>query len=340
MLNDTHPDDARSSDSPMDDVAELVGTAGLRLDAFLAQRLPDLSRAQCQRLIRAQRVQVNGRIATKPSLLLQGGEKVTVRLPSPSPPLLTPEAIPIAVLYEDDDLLVVSKPRGMVVHPGAGVQTGTLVHALLALGVPLSDIAGADRRGIVHRLDKGTSGVMVVAKTNFAHLHLAHQFACHVVDKRYLAVVVGTPTFEHQIIAAPLQRHPNDPERFTVARRGDARSADAVTEVWVRERYDKFALLEVRPITGRTHQIRVHLQHAGLPIVGDATYGGRAKALQIARDDKREDWVQAIQNLNGFALHAWRIGFTHPRTGERVTVTADVPDDMMCLLTRLRQRVP
>jgi 23S rRNA pseudouridine1911/1915/1917 synthase len=225
----------------------------------------------------------------------------------------------------------------MVVHPGAGVKSGTLVHALLALGIPLSDIAGPQRRGLVHRLDKGTSGAMVIAKTNFAHLRLAQQFAEHQVDKRYLALVVGVPDFEHRIVAASLMRHPDDPERFTVATRPSPHAVDAVTEFWVRQRFDGFALLEVRPITGRTHQIRVHLQHLGLPVVGDETYNGRAKALRVARNQKRFDLADRIAQLNGFALHAWRLAFDHPRTKERLQVEAPVPEDMATLLALLSE---
>ncbi len=307
----------------------------MRLDAFLAHHLPDLSRSRCQHLIRCGAVQVNGVAVTKPSFLLQGDEQVTVRLPEPEPTDLQPEPIPLPILYEDDDLLVVNKPRGMVVHPGAGVKRGTLVHALLALGIPLSDIAGTQRRGLVHRLDKGTSGAMVIAKTNFAHLQLARQFAEHQVDKRYLALVVGVPDFEHRIVAAPLMRHPDDPERFTVATRPSPHAVDAVTEIWVRQRLGDFALLEVRPITGRTHQIRVHLQHLGLPVVGDETYNGRAKALRVARNLKRFDLADRIAQLNGFALHAWRLAFNHPRTNEPLQVEAPIPEDMATLLSLL-----
>lgn len=312
--------------------------AGWRLDAFLAKQFPDLSRARCQQLIREGRIQVGGITIVKPSFTLQGGEQIGIALPEPKSSTLQPEAIPVPVLYEDDDLLVVNKPRGMVVHPGAGVRSGTLVNALLAMNIPLSDIAGQERRGIVHRLDKGTSGAMVIAKTNFAHLKLAKQFAEHAVDKRYLAIVVGEPDFEHRTIAAPLTRHPNDPERFTVAipsslvLRPSSRAVEAVTEIWVRERFEGFALLEVKPITGRTHQVRVHLQHLGLPVAGDETYNGRIKALRVAREGKQMDLVTHLKNLQGQALHAWRIAFTHPRKYERISVEAPLPDDMIAIL--------
>ncbi len=312
--------------------------SGTRLDSFLVKRFPDLSRSKCQQMVREGLVRVNGAVVTKPGFTLHGGERVDVQIPEPEPAHLQPEHIPITVLYEDDDLLIVDKPRGTVVHPGAGVKSGTLVNALLAMGIPLSDIAGPERLGIVHRLDKGTSGVMVVAKTNFAHLHLARQFAEHKIDKRYLAIVVGEPNFEHKIVAAPLMKHPEDPEKFTIAAGRNLRSSqavDAVTEVWVRERFKGFALLEVKPITGRTHQIRVHLQHLGLPVVGDETYNGRAKAIKVARELKRDDLLQAIQSINGQALHSWRLTILHPRTEKPLTIEAPLPDDMSQLLELL-----
>ncbi|MCX7642584.1 MAG: RluA family pseudouridine synthase [Armatimonadetes bacterium] len=311
---------------------------GTRLDSFLVKRFPDLSRTRCQQMVREGLVKVNGVVVTKPGFILRGGELICVQIPEPEPLPLQPEHIPIPVLYEDDDLLVIDKPRGMVVHPGAGVKSGTLVNALLGMGIPLSDIAGPERLGIVHRLDKGTSGVIVVAKTNFAHLHLARQFAEHKVDKRYLAIVVGEPDFEHKVVVAPLMRHPEDPERFTIAEGKGFRpsqAVDAVTEIWVRNRFKGFALLEVKPITGRTHQIRVHLQHLGLPVVGDETYNGRAKAMKVVRGLRCLDLLQAIQSLNGQALHAWKLTFSHPRTRDPITVEAPMPSDMKRLLELL-----
>jgi len=305
--------------------------SGARLDSFLARRFPDLSRSKCQQMVRDGAVKVDGVVVTKPGFVLRGGERIEVEVPEPEPPSLQPERIPLTVLYEDDDLLVIDKPRGMVVHPGAGVRSGTLVNALLGMGIPLSNVAGPERLGIVHRLDKGTSGVMVVAKTNFAHLHLARQFAEHKVDKRYLAIVVGEPDFDHRLVVAPLVKHPEEPEKFTVATGRGLRSShavDAVTEVWVRERFKGFALLEVKPVTGRTHQIRVHLQYLGLPVAGDETYNGKTKALKVAQRLKNQALIQALQSLNGQALHAWKLTFVHPRTEKPLTVEAPLPEDM------------
>ncbi|MGQ9519419.1 MAG: RluA family pseudouridine synthase [Candidatus Fervidibacter sp.] len=310
--------------------------SGMRIDSFLAKEFPDFSRSCFQQLIREGFVKVNGAIVNKHGLILRGGEAVEVEFPEPEPSKLQPEPIPISVLYEDDDLLVINKPRGMVVHPGAGVKGGTLVNALLAMNIPLSDIAGPERLGIVHRLDKGTSGVMAVAKTNFAHLNLSRQFAERIVDKRYLAVVVGEPDFDHKVVVAPLAKHPEDPERFTVATHHTSHPIDAATEIWVRERFKQFALLEIKPITGRTHQIRVHLQYLGLPVVGDEVYNGRSKALRVARELKRNELTVAIQSLEGQALHAWKLTFTHPRTGEKIAIEAPLPDDMEQLLALLK----
>lgn len=310
--------------------------AGLRLDVFMAMHLPELSRSRCQQLVRDGQVQVNDVSVMKPSLILRGGEQIVVTLPEPEPTTLQPENLPLSILYEDDDLLAVNKPRGMVVHPGRGMRKGTMVNALLALDISLSDIAGQERLGIVHRLDKGTSGILLVAKTNFAHLALAKQFAEHTTDKCYLAIVVGEPDFEHRIIAASLMHHPDDPKLVTVASRPSPHAVAAVTEIWVRERFDGFALLELKPVTGRTHQIRVHLKHLGLPVAGDEDYGGRVKALRVARERKRSDLVKALQDLNGQALHAWRITFIHPRTGEPLTFEAPLPDDMIEFLKLLR----
>lgn len=312
--------------------------AMMRIDNYLAGQIPELSRSKCQQILRKGFVMVNQTRVIKPSHILREGDFVEVTLPEPEPTTLQPEPIPLQVLYEDDDLLVVNKPRGMVVHTGAGVRSGTLVNALLAMGVSLSNIAGPERLGIVHRLDKGTSGIMVVAKTNFAHLHLARQFAERKVDKRYLAVVLGEPDFEHKVIVAPLVKHPEDPEKFTVAINSNLRTlqaTDAVTEVWVRKRFKNFAFLEVKPITGRTHQIRVHLQHLGLPVVGDKTYGGFEKAIKIARKLKSSNLLQAIQSLNGHALHAWKLAFIHPRTEVPLTFETHLPDDMKNLLQTL-----
>lgn len=314
--------------------------AGVRLDNFLATQFPQLSRSRCQQIIRNGKVKIDGTVVSKPSFALCGGERVEIELPEPEPTTLQPEHIPVPVLYEDEDLLVVDKPRGMVVHPGAGVRSGTLVNALLAMGVPLSDIAGPERPGIVHRLDKGTSGVMVVAKTNFAHLKLAQQFAEHKVDKRYLAIVVGEPEFKHKIVAAPLAKHPEDPERFAIVTGVPSlpvRVADAVTEIWVRERFEGFALLEIKPLTGRTHQIRVHLQYLRLPVVGDEKYNGRVRAVKVAKNLGREDLLQIFQSLSGQVLHSWKLTFNHPRTGELLTVEAPLPEDMECLLELLKR---
>jgi 23S rRNA pseudouridine1911/1915/1917 synthase len=284
-----------------------------RLDVVMAARL-GVPRADVQRAIAEGRVLVDGAIRAK-SFRLVGGERVAVEDPGGSAP--PPEPGYLTVRYEDDDLLVVSKPAGLVTHPTAARRTGTLVNRLLSLGVPLSTLGGMDRPGIVHRLDAGTSGLMVVAKTDEAHERLAEMFRRHAVDRRYLALVRGSPEHEAFLIDAPLAR---DRARIRVR---TATGRQAATDVKVRERFAGAALVEARPRTGRTHQIRVHLAATGHPILGDRAYGGgggEAAPLGLARP----------------FLHSWRIAFDHPVGGTRVEVEDPLPEDLLVALERAR----
>lgn len=292
---------------------------GERLDRFLAaQDDLDLSRSQIQRLIRSGDVTVDG-APGKPSHPLRAGQEVMVFVPAAPPPLLLPESFPIDVVYEDDDILVINKPRDLVVHPAPGHESGTLVNALLAYSDDLSLVAGTARPGIVHRLDKDTTGLMLVAKTDAAHRTLSAELKKRLIERRYLALVHGVPAAEHGMIDAPIGRHPEDRKRMTV--RHDGRSA--WTEYWVRERFGQaYALLECKLYTGRTHQIRVHLAYIGHPIAGDPLYGPR----------------QTLAGLGGQALHAYRLAFTHPRTRERMSFTCDPPDDFQRVLGEVRDR--
>jgi 23S rRNA pseudouridine1911/1915/1917 synthase len=305
-----------------------VGAAdgGRRLDAWLAGALPDLSRARIQALIASGAVTVDGGPA-RASAKVRGGQQVRVELPAPEAAVPQPEDIPLSVVLEDEHLLVVDKPAGLVVHPGAGTRTGTLVNALLHRVRDLSGIGGVLRPGIVHRLDRGTSGLMVVAKSDAAHQGLAAQFAGREVEKRYLAVVHGTPRAGGTIDAA-IGRHPVHRKKMTT---GAARSRPARSTFEVVERLDGAALLRVRIHTGRTHQIRVHLASAGHPIVGDATYGGRrapSSSTAAAR--------AAIDAFPRPALHAAELAFRHPVTGAPVAVTAPLPPDIAGLVAALR----
>jgi len=307
--------------------------AGQRLDRLLAARAPDLSRTRLQSLIEAGRVTVDGR-QRKASHRLRAGEVVRVEVPPPVALELAPEAIPLDIVYEDPALLVVNKPTGLVVHPGAGHATGTLVHALLAhCGPTLSGIGGVRRPGIVHRLDRGTSGLLVVAKTDGAHLALARQLKARSVERRYLALVHGTVPRLEGVIETAIGRHPRDRLRMAVRPAGAGRHA--LTRYRVLERFGAptpLTLLAVQLGTGRTHQIRVHLGHIGFPVAGDRTYRRRGPA---PRDP---ELARRVEALGGLALHAAVLGFTHPDTGERCRLEVPPPPRFQTLLAWLRGR--
>ncbi len=287
---------------------------GRRLDVVVAQRFPQYSRSRVALLAGRGQVLVDGTVR-KPAFKLRSGQRVEVLGPHADPISLEPEAIPIAVVHEDADVLVVNKPAGLTVHPAPGRPRGTLVNAVLAHVPALSGIAGSLRPGIVHRLDKDTSGLLVIAKTDAAYQSLVAQVGARTVTREYLALVRGTVRRDAGSIAAPIGRHPTRRTHMAVVPRGRS----ALTHFEVLERFPGATLLKCRLETGRTHQIRVHLLHIGHPIVGDRTYGG-ARAAGIARQ----------------ALHAMRLEFTHPRSGERVAYAAPVPEDFERLLARLR----
>ena len=296
---------------------------GLRLDKFLANELPNHSRAQVQRLIDDGRVSLP-RVATpKANTAVRPGDVVTVEVPAPAPSALEPEDLPLPILHDDADVVVVNKPAGLVVHPGAGHPTGTLVHALLHHVQDLSGIGGETRPGIVHRLDKGTSGVMVVAKNDTAHQELARQFHDREVEKEYVALVWGT-VHNRKRIDLPIGRDPVHREKISTRAR---RARAAVTRVTWAKALPGLTLIRVAIATGRTHQIRVHLSAIGHPIVGDALYGGVHK--RVAND------VRAVQRLTRPFLHAERLAFTHPRTGERLSFEAPLPDDLESVLREI-----
>ncbi len=301
--------------------------AGGRLDHLLARRL-DFSRARLQRWLKAGLVLVNGQ-ARPPSYKVRAGDAITVAVPRPAPSHLLPEPLPLEVVYEDRDLLVVNKPPGLVTHPGAGHQTGTLLNALLHHCPELTEIGDVSRPGLVHRLDKDTSGLLVVAKTELAHRSLVSQFQKHEVKKKYLALVWGRLAEKEGRIAKEIGRHPVERHKMSVhARRGK----DAVTN-WrvIREFPGPLTLVELAIETGRTHQIRVHLTSLGHPVLGDATYGGGASRLKGA--------PPALLGLRPLVkrqmLHAWRLEITHPRTGERMGWEAALPEDFQGMVALL-----
>lgn len=304
----------------------------IRLDLFLSRELANETRTTIQRLIENGNVLVDGR-SVRPSLKLKGGERVTVDIPEPVAAEPLPEEIPLEVFYEDADLIVINKPAGMVVHPAAGNSSGTLVNALLAHCLDLSGIGGELRPGIVHRLDKGTSGVLVAAKNDRAHQALSAQFSLHSIKRIYQALVYGNPKEDTGRIEGVIGRHPTDRLR----RSGKARHGKhAVTRWRVSGRYNGISLMELRLETGRTHQIRVHLSEAGFPIVGDPLYpdGGRFNNL------KDPNLRRLIAALGRQALHARTLGFIHPITGVYLEFSAELPRDMAELLAYLESKAP
>jgi 23S rRNA pseudouridine1911/1915/1917 synthase len=330
-------------------------SAGERLDVLLTNRLPRISRNKVRRLIDEGRVLVDGR-PVKASLAMQGGERIEVTFPHPPRSDAEPERIPLDILYEDEHILVLAKPAGMVVHPAAGHRSGTLVNALLGryqdLPAPrggkisyrdgeLERSGGAEaeertvRPGIVHRLDKDTSGVMVVARTEEAMTALGRAFHDHDIEREYRAVVWGEPEPEGTV-DAPLARHPGDRRRQAVVRGG----REAVTHWRILEHFEFAALVALRLETGRTHQIRVHMASRGWPVLGDATYGGGEKALRGLTGDQRSIARHALATVRRQALHAGLLGFRHPGTGQPLRFTADLPEDMENLLDLLRKTNP
>jgi len=295
------------------------GDAGKRLDQLLAARLPQLSRSRIKALIDEGNVAVPGASA-KASLRARDGWRIEVRIPAPRNSTLVAEDIPLPILFEDDELLVIDKPAGVVVHPGAGVTSGTVVHGLLRKVRGLAGIGGEERPGIVHRLDKDTSGCLVVAKTEAALRGLQASFKARTVEKRYQALVHGNPP-EQRTLDTLYGRHPVDRKRFSSKVRTGRR---AVTAFRVVGRAASVAFLEIELHTGRTHQIRAHLADAGWPLLGDALYGGVRREARLETDDPVR---LAAQALGRQALHAAMLGFDHPLTGLRIVCEAPLPDD-------------
>ncbi len=297
-----------------------LDAAGERVDRALADAWPDLSRAQWQRLIREGRVLIGG-APVKASYRVSPGDVALAEIPDPVATVLVPEPIPLDIRYEDADLLVVNKPAGMVVHPGTGHETGTLVHAVLAHCPDLPGIGGEIRPGVVHRLDKDTSGLVIMAKHERALRHLQGQFRARAVTKAYLALVDGQIHPPRARIDAPIGRDPANRKRMSVVTAEGARKRDAITEVEAVEFFRQHTLVRCRPITGRTHQIRVHLAYMGFPIVGDRVYGLRRPRLRLARH----------------FLHAEAIAFRRPADDAILSLSAELPLELDAVLTRLRQ---
>jgi 23S rRNA pseudouridine1911/1915/1917 synthase len=294
---------------------------GSRLDSFLTSLLPDQSRSHIQRLIKDG--SVKGPAALRPSTPVRAGQVYRVEIPAPAPAIPAPEALPLRIIYQDPDVVVLDKPAGMVVHPGAGHAGGTLVNALLHHIKDLSGVGGELRPGIVHRLDRGTSGVMVVAKHDAAHQELSRQFSDREIEKEYMALVWGVVQAGRRI-DAPIGRDPNHRQKMSTRAR---RARHAVTRVTMARHLQGVSLLKVAIATGRTHQIRVHLSAIGHPIVGDATYGGVHRRVAAP--------LRAIQRLERPFLHAARLAFTHPTDGRRMEFDSPLPLDLQSVLDQI-----
>ncbi len=291
---------------------------GTRLDIFISSLSPDLTRTRVQKLIGEGEARVNGK-PSKSNYKVRKGDRVAVTVPEPEMLEVKAQEIPLDIVYEDQDLIVVNKPQGMVVHPAAGNYSGTLVNALLEHCDDLSGINGVIRPGIVHRIDKDTSGLLVAAKNDRTHLHLAKQIKEHTVARKYIALVHGNITEPAGIIDAPIGRNPRDRKKMAVITRN---SKPAVTRYRVLERFGDYTLVECTLETGRTHQIRVHMTYLGHPVVGDPVYGLGKNPLGMA----------------GQALHAFLLGFIHPTTGKYMEFEVDLPRYFQELIAKLRER--
>ncbi|MCH8026334.1 MAG: RluA family pseudouridine synthase [Chloroflexi bacterium] len=302
---------------PVADVHDLTADRdGERLDLFIVRRLSELTRSRVRKLIDEGAVSINGETPRKAGVKLAAGQWVRVSVPPPRPPTLLPEPMPLSIVYEDGDLLVIDKPAGLAVHPSPGHSSHTLVHGVLAHCPDLSGIGGEGRPGIVHRLDKDTSGLIIVAKNDAAHVSLARQLKERKVEKTYLALVEGRIEPAEGIIDAPIGRDPRHRKRMAVVERG----REARTRYRLLREVAGRSLVEVRPKTGRTHQIRVHLASIGFPICGDALYG-RAASLPAG--------------LTRQFLHAHRLAFRHPATGERLELEAPLAEDLAAALAEM-----
>ena len=303
---------------------------GRRLDQFLAETDFHLSRSQAKNLIEKHHIFLNQKPA-KPSAHVKAGNTVSGTLPGPRPLSLKPEPLPLTILYEDSSIIVIDKAPGMVVHPAYGNPSGTLVNALLYHCKDLAGINGVLRPGVVHRLDKDTSGVMVVAKDDEAFHHLTKQFKNRTVDKVYLAIVYGKFNKDEGLIDSSIGRHPSQRKRMSTRTK---RGRSAITRWRKIEEFDSCTLLEIFPQTGRTHQIRVHLSSIGHPVLGDPLYGRKGRPGAIHDTILKE----CVKKLNRQALHAQRLEFTHPRAGDRVPFASPVPEDMKEVLECLRSQ--
>ena len=302
------------------------GDVGMRLDAFVSAS-GELTRSAAARLIEENAITVNGKSVAK-NYKLRAGDVVEVTMPEPVPTEAQPEDIPLDVVFEDDDIIVINKPKGMVVHPAAGNEAGTLVNALLHhCAGSLSGIGGVIRPGIVHRIDKDTSGLLVAAKNDAAHQSLADQLKIHEVGRVYYALVIGNLKEDRGTVNAPIGRHPRDRKRMAVLSVGDGTAREAVTHYEVLERFRGYCLVRCELETGRTHQIRVHMSYLGHPLVGDTVYGGGKTKFEATNKSL----------IEGQCLHAKELKLTHPTTGEAMRFYSPLPEEMEKLIEKMRK---
>jgi 23S rRNA pseudouridine1911/1915/1917 synthase len=301
---------------------------GKRLDLYIASRISNCSRSIATNLIRNGEIRVQG-VVRKPGYRVKAGDKIYGCIPPPTPILFKPEPISIDILHEDDDIIVINKQPGLVVHPAPGHYSGTLVNALLYHCPKLDGIGGVLRPGIVHRLDKDTSGVLVVAKNDKAHIHLSRQFKSRRIKKKYLALVYGKMESDSGLVSFPIGRHPVDRKKMST----NSRKSRVAETTWrIRERFEWASLIEVNLKTGRTHQIRVHCAAIKHPVMGDKVYGPRKRGRNFAYGKHLFGLLQRQM------LHAWRIVFTHPVTEATISFEAPIPSDMQAVIAALRQR--
>lgn len=293
-----------------------------RLDRYLSQALSDVSRSRIQQLIEQGHVQVNDKICTSKKINLKTGDRITLEIPTIQPLEVIAENIPLDILYEDDELIILNKPAGLVVHPAPGHPDGTLVNAILAHCPNLPGIGGVQRPGIVHRLDKDTTGAIAIAKTDLAYQHLQAQLQAKTARREYLGLIYGVPKTETGTINLPIGRNPQDRKKMAILAVEDG-GRNAITHWRVKERFGNYTLIHFQLETGRTHQIRVHSAKMGHPIVGDPIYSS-GHSLGV--------------NLPGQALHAWKLQLQHPISGDLVAVTAPLPRSLTTLLEVLRRR--
>lgn len=353
-----------SPDDKVEMIVEIVVPVGYRaaerLDVHIADKIADLSRSKVQRHVKEERVSVNDNVEKRPGRIVQANDVISIRLMRPPPMEAHPEDIPLDIIYEDDALLVVNKPAGMVVHPAYGNHSGTLVNALLyhvgAGAISIQDDESNDdyeiglstesagpqfegdlsiRPGIVHRLDKGTSGLLVVAKTDAVHAHLASQFSKRTIRRLYEAIVWGIPDPPSGTIETQLGRDPRDRKRIAVVKPPQGKHAITHYEV-LEELTPHHALVQFRLETGRTHQIRVHAKHLGHPVLGDETYGGTAMVYGPDTANRKKFFANLFTRMPHQALHAKSLGFVHPVSGEHLYFKAPMPEDMAYVLQRLK----